>query len=171
MQLSALMGITLALAAFSDTLCAQTVYKCTSRDGVRIFSSEPCGKDAKATTYRAPTANEEADRADANCRRAASDIAVRSNDAGIDTAKAEIDALTKSTHHGTPQENEAWRHEAQARLDSLQEYVRQEEARKSAQLAETTNRQKKAFADCDKQKADRQSQLAREGGGAGSPTP
>jgi hypothetical protein len=171
MKLSALAGITLALAAFSGTLCAQTVYKCTSRDGVRIFSSEPCGKDAKATTYQAPTADEEADRADANCRRAANGVSFRANEAGIEAAKTEIDALAKSTHTGTPGENEAWTRNTQARMASLQEYIHQEEARNAAEFRETQDKRMKAVADCEKQKTDRQSQLAREGGGAGSPTP
>ena len=163
MKLSALAGITLALAAFSCSVCAQTVYKCTSRDGVRIFSSEPCGKDARATTYQPPTADEEADRSDANCRRAASGLSFRPNEAGIEAAKAEIDALAKSTHYGTPAENEAWTRNTQARMASLQEYIQHEEARNAAEFRETIDKRMKATAECDKQKADRQSQLARDG--------
>jgi hypothetical protein len=167
MKLSALC-LTLAFAALPATVCAQTVYKCTGKDGVTIFSSEPCGKDAKATTYQAPTADKEAERADASCRRDANELAYKPNDAAVDAAKAELDALGKSTNRGTPAENEAWKRNVQARMDSLQEYIRHEEERNAAQLTEAVRKRKQAVAECDRQKAERQSQLAADGNAGGA---
>jgi|GEM_PF-5320976 len=148
--------ITFAFAIFSAPVLAQTVYKCTSKDGVKIFSSEPCGKDAKPTTYSAPTAEKEAERADVNCRRDANDLALKPNEAGIEAAKAELNSLGGSSTHGTPEENEAWRRRVQARMDTLQAYIRSEEQHNADQFVEAVKKREKAIAECDKKKAERQ---------------
>lgn len=158
MKTSTVLGFALALAAFSGAVSAQTIYKCTDANGIKIFSTEPCGSNAKVTKYDVPAGDDEA-----MCRSAASEFAVKPDSAAVDNAKAEMDALTKSTHRGTPAENEAWKQNAQARMDSLQEFVRQQEARNAALSAESTSKQKKVLADCEKQKAERQARLEKEG--------
>lgn len=163
MNLSPAIGTTLALLAFSGVLGAQTVYRCTSPAGVAIFSSEPCGKDAKATHYRTMSPDEEASLNDANCRRAADDLDARPDNSRIEAARAEMEALSRVSHRGTPAENEVWKRDAQARMDSLRESVRQGEERNAQQSVEMASRKRKAIADCDKRKADQQP--AREGGG------
>ena len=60
-----------------------------------------------------------------------------------------MDALSKSSHLGTPAENEAWTRNAQARMDTLRAQVRAEEAQNALQSVELANRQKKALADCE----------------------
>ena len=163
MKLLFLIGTALAAGLVSGAIGAQTVYKCTSAEGVKIFSSQPCGRDAKATRYQTLSPEEEASQNDASCRRSVDSLTSRPDSARIDAAHAEMDALTQSSHHGTPAENEAWLRDARARMENLKATVRQEEARIAEHSVESRAQQKKALADCDKKRADRDIQLARQG--------
>jgi hypothetical protein len=134
--------------AVCGALDAQTVYKCLAPNGVTVFSTEPCGKNAKKQRYQTLSADEEADRKRMSCLSAANDLRTKPDSANIDSARAEMDALSKSSHLGTPAENEAWTRNAQARMDNLRAQVRAAEAQNALQSAELATQQKKALADC-----------------------
>jgi hypothetical protein len=160
MKLFGAIAIAFSFAALSTAAFGQVVYRCTDAKGVKIFSSEPCGRDAKATNFKAPSAEVAADRADASCRRAANDLVVEADDSGIDAAKAEMESLSQSSHRGTPAENEAWKQNTQARMDALQLSISQQEVRNAALVAESKRKQQAALAKCDKEKAEREAKPA-----------
>jgi hypothetical protein len=162
MKIFLALAIMFSVTAFSTVALGQVVYRCTDAKGVRIFSTEPCAKDAKATNFKPPSAEVAADRADASCRRAATDLLVKTDDSGIDAAKAEMDSLSKSSHQGTPAENEAWKQNAQSRMDALQAYINQQELHNATVAGESKRKQDEALAKCDKQKAERETKASTE---------
>lgn len=143
-------------ALLSMSAAAQTVYKCTDGNGVRIFSSEPCGKGAVESHYQAPTMAEEGARVSANCHRAASEPLAEPSTAQIDSAKAEMDAIVHSQHQGTAAENAAWKQQQQSRLDQLHASIDQHTAENGAKRAELAVAQRKALANCESNDAGRQ---------------
>lgn len=163
-----MLGTVLMLVA--AVASAQTVYKCTDKLGNPIFTTDPCGADAKATTYgtaaakkkesgnpepaAAPRSNSAVQAisdsvADSNCRRSAERLFDFAAAQQVDRAQVEINSLGKSHWTG----GSAAQRQTMERLDeqqilTLQQTISQERMR----IDESRKRVADALAECDKRK-------------------
>jgi len=184
---TALAGVMLAATAISPLgATAQTVYKCAGANGVTVYSSDPCGKDAKlvtgtplkprkstdeGTTTLTPAAAVETLKrrertavddisdsvADSNCRRSARNAYVEPSTAKIENAGAEIKDLRNASYYGgTAAQRQLMVEGNETKIIGLRNIISTEESHNDQLRKESDERLRKTLEDCDKAKADRE---------------
>jgi len=179
-------ALALVCALTAVNACGQTVYKCSDKNGNAVFTTDPCGKDAKLVSGTPPkprlnrTAGEDDEPAapvsaapkkrertavddisdsvdDSNCRRSARNAYIEPSTAKIDNAMAEIRDLQNASYYGgTAAQRQLMVQGNESKIIGLRNIISTEESRNDQLRKESDERLRKMLDDCDRAKADRE---------------